>query len=83
VAFADKEKSLRVLGGLGPLQGIASGALTFSLAPREAGSVLTITYRVWGYDAGGLDKLATPVDGVLGEQTTRLKSLIETGEPSP
>ena len=33
-------------------------------------------------DAAGLDKLAPVVDGVIGEQFKRLKSLIETGQAS-
>jgi uncharacterized protein YndB with AHSA1/START domain len=76
-------KTLRLSGGLGPLQGIgAGGALTFNLSPETDGAKLEVTYAVNGYLPQGMNTFAAPVDNVLGEQITRLKNYIETGNPA-
>ncbi len=83
VIFFLPGKTLRLSGGLGPLQGVgASGALTFVLTPDAGGTKLEVTYAVNGYLAKGMNTWAAPVDGVLGEQVTRLKNYIETGNPA-
>jgi hypothetical protein len=82
VVFVQKEQLLRLSGGLGPLQGMASGTLSLALESRGQAVDLTMTYRVWGYDPAGLDKLAPIVDQVLAEQMARLKSTAETGKPA-
>ncbi|HXQ30707.1 MAG TPA: hypothetical protein VN790_01905 [Steroidobacteraceae bacterium] len=66
-------KVLRLVGGLGPLQGMgASGALTFTLRPAGQGqTAVTAEYAVSGYRAGGFEDLAAAVDGVLTEQVKR------------
>ena len=73
---------LRMTGGLGPLglMGV-DGNMTWEFEDAEEGTRVRFTYAVGGYMAGGLDQLAGPVDGVLGEALARLKSYIETGEP--
>jgi hypothetical protein len=43
--------------------------------------MLRMTYRVAGSGAAGLDKLAPPVNEVIGVQFRRLKALAETGRP--
>lgn len=83
VVYIQKEELLRLSGGLGPLQGMADGAMTFTLAADETRSGFTLSYHVWGYDPAGLDKLAPIVDQVLAEQMARLKSVVETGKPAP
>jgi uncharacterized protein YndB with AHSA1/START domain len=75
-------KTLRMVGGLGPLQAIATGALTFTLTSAEGGTKLETTYSVVGYTPKGMDMWAAPVDAVLREQVTRLKNYIETGNPA-
>lgn len=71
---------LTLSGALGPLQTSgATGAMTFTIAPAASGSTLTLTYNIGGYLAGGLDKVAAPVDTVLGEQLARLQRVVETG----
>jgi hypothetical protein len=71
-------KTLVFVGGLGPLQSMAAtGSLTIRLAPAAGGTKLEATYAVTGYLAGGMNTLAAPVDSVVGEQFTRLKSYIE------
>jgi hypothetical protein len=84
VVYAAPGKSLRLVGGLGPLQGMgASGALTFDFKADGANTHVTVTYIVSGFAPGpGLAPLATPVDGVLTGQLTRFKRFVETGKPA-
>jgi hypothetical protein len=83
VVFADGATTLRLFGGLGPMQFTgASGNLGFTLKPSGADTDLVVTYDVGGYAKGGLaETLAAPVDTVLGEQVSRLKKYLETGKP--
>ena len=55
--------------------------MTFALAPKDGGTALVVTYRVAGNEAAGLQQLAGPVDGVIGEQVRRLVAYVETGKP--
>ncbi len=78
VAWAQPDAVLRLLGGLGPLQGEGvSGALTFTIEPAEAHSRLRLEYVVGGYSPKGLERYAPMVDQVLAEQMARLKLYIE------
>jgi hypothetical protein len=83
VVFADGATTLRLFGGLGPMQFTgASGHLAFVLKPAGDKTELILTYDVGGYAKGGLaEKWAAPVDGVLGEAVARLKKYVETGKP--
>ncbi|MDH3640958.1 MAG: SRPBCC domain-containing protein [Gammaproteobacteria bacterium] len=77
VAFADPGKTLRLLGGLGPLQGMgASGAMQFSLQPIEGGTLLKYRYTVSGFSPEGMGELAEPVDRVQLGQLRRLQSYL-------
>ena len=80
--YAQPGEKLTLFGALGPLQSSgAAGHMTFGLAEKDGKTTLTVTYDVGGYMKGGLDRIATPVDGVIGQQVARLKSQIETGKP--
>ncbi len=82
VIHAFEERLLRLEGSLGPLQALAAtSVLTFAIAPKDGGSTLVVTYRVAGNEAAGLQQLAGPVDGVIGEQVRRLVAYVETGKP--
>jgi uncharacterized protein YndB with AHSA1/START domain len=71
-------QKLVLSGALGPLQTSgATGALTFLLAEKDGKTTLTVTYDVGGYLKGGLDKWASGVDGVIGQQVAGLKSAVE------
>ena len=71
-------QKLVLTGGLGPLQSSgASGALTVLLAETAGRTTVTFTYDVGGWFKGGLDKIAAPVDGVLGQQLAGLKRAAE------
>lgn len=75
-------KALVLSGTFGPLQKFgAAGTLSFAISPAGDGSKLEVTYAVGGYFPGGLNTWAAPVDSVLTEQVTRLKSCLETGSP--
>ena len=77
-------KTLRLVGGLGPLQDSGlQGSLTWDLADKEGGTEATLTYSVGGYRQGGLQPLAPIVDTVLSTQLRRLKNFAEKGTPAP
>lgn len=74
VVFAEPGKTLRMLGGLGPLQGMGlHGVLEFRLTPAEAeGTRIALYYRVGGYTGDDLAKLAPVVDRVQAQQLAAL-----------
>lgn len=83
VLYFQPGQVLRMSGALGPFQGMgATGALTFTLTPEAGGTKLEVTYALVGYQSQGMSSWATPVDGVLTEQVTRLKNYVETGNPA-
>jgi uncharacterized protein YndB with AHSA1/START domain len=83
VIFVAPGKTLRLIGGLGPLQALAAtGTMTFSLSPDDGGTKLDVTYAVGGYFPQGMNALAAPVNSVLTDQIGRLKNYIENGSPT-
>lgn len=83
VTFVNPNVLLRLTGGLGPLglMGV-SGNMTWEFFDAEGGGTrVRFAYAVGGYRPGGLDTIADPVDYVIGESLTRLKSYVETGSP--
>jgi uncharacterized protein YndB with AHSA1/START domain len=69
VTFVDPGKTLRMTGGLGPLQGMGiSGALEFRFAPTAAGTTITLFYRAGGYTPDNLAAFAAVVDQVQAQQ---------------
>ena len=83
VTFVNPGVMLRLSGGLGPLglMGVA-GNMTWEFDATETGTVVTLQYAVGGYMDGGLDTVASAVDGVLVEAMSRLKAFVETGSPT-
>ncbi|MCK9219601.1 MAG: hypothetical protein M0P47_06085 [Bacteroidales bacterium] len=78
VIYYDPPKTLRLQGAIGPLQSMAVNAImTFLLMPDGATTRIFVTYTVNGYSPEGLNKLATVVDALVGEQIERLKSYSE------
>lgn len=79
VLYAERGKTLRMSGGLGPLQSMAITA-TWSVTFAEANGSTTLEaiYAVGGYAKDGLAGLAGPVDQVIAGQLRRLKALLET-----
>lgn len=75
-------RTLRVLGGFGPLQGMGvNGVLTYTVAPHASGAKITMSYRVTGDTGLNLDQLAPLVDGVMMEQFGRLSRYSVSGTP--
>jgi uncharacterized protein YndB with AHSA1/START domain len=84
VVFVAPGKTLVMTGGLGPLQSIAAtGSMSIQLSPAEGGTKLALTYAVAGYLKAGMNTWAAGVDSVLKDQFTRLKNLVEHGDPAP
>ena len=81
VAFVDPGRTLRMTGGLGPLQGMGlQGALEFRLAPLETGGTrITLWYRVGGYTPDDLSAFAPVVDRVQGLQLGGLAAHLRGG----
>jgi hypothetical protein len=78
VAYVQPGRVLRMLGGLGPLQGLGlGGALTWDFEAAGPQTRIRWTYRVAGYDPGGLEAWAPRVDGMLAGQLQRLAKFIE------
>ncbi|HXB21574.1 MAG TPA: hypothetical protein VNV88_09345, partial [Candidatus Solibacter sp.] len=84
VVFLSPGARIVMVGGLGPLQSMATtGTMIFQLSPADGETRLAVTYTVAGYLPAGLNTLAAPVDAVLGQQFTRLKNVMEKGNPVP
>lgn len=83
VAFVDPGRTLRMLGGLGPLQGMGLyGALEFTLEPVDGGTRITLRYRAGGYSPDDLGRFASVVDRVQGQQLGALADhLRERADP--
>jgi hypothetical protein len=82
LVFMAPGKTLRFVGGLGPLQAMAAtGAFTVQFTAAEGGTRVDVTYAVTGYSATGLHTLAPIVDTVFTEQFTRFKNYVEKGNP--
>ena len=78
----DGVRTLRTIGGLGPLQEMGVTAImTFTITPLASGSKIGMTYRVAGDSGLGLDQMAPFVDQVLMEQFARLIRYAGTGSP--
>jgi uncharacterized protein YndB with AHSA1/START domain len=84
VVYLAPGKAIVMHGTLGPLQSIAAnGSMQIQLSAADGGTKLEVTYAVSGYLAAGMNTWAAPVDSVLKEQFTRLKSFVEHGDPAP
>ena len=75
IGYVAPNKLLRMLGGLGPLQGMGLyGALDWKIEATFSGSKVNLTYNVGGYAKDGFAQLAPIVDRVQHQQ---LKALID------
>lgn len=82
VVMAMPGQTLRINAPLGPLQGEGvAAALTFTLkATADGGTEVVETFNVGGARPE-IVGYAAGIDGVVGEQLTRLKAFVETGKP--
>jgi hypothetical protein len=73
IIYLSPGKEIRFDGALGPLQQMAvQGRMIWKIEAAAAGSLISFTYHVHGFVAGGFAGLAPAVDGVIGEQLARL-----------
>jgi hypothetical protein len=80
VLYLAPNATLRLSGGLGPLQSEAvTAVLTMQLAPSGEGTRITWDLVVGGYMRPPMAALAPIVDQVIGEQLTRLTAGLSTG----
>jgi uncharacterized protein YndB with AHSA1/START domain len=81
VSFVDPGSLLRLLGGLGPLQGLGlHGAMEFRFEAVEGGTKVTLHYVAGGYTTQDLVKFAPIVDQVQGLQLGGLEKYLK---PAP
>jgi hypothetical protein len=85
VVYVDpRVRTLRLSGGLGPLQAEAlTGTLTMAVQPSGTGSQIVWDYVVGGYARMSLTELAPVVDGVVGEQMRMLAQILRSSRAPP
>jgi len=83
VVFLAPGKMVGMSGALGPLQSLAAaGSMRIQLSATDGGGTkLEVVYAVAGYLPAGMNSFAAPVDSVLGQQFTRFKNYVESGDP--
>lgn len=83
VIYADPaRRTLRLSGGLGPLQGEAvNGTWTVRLKPVSSGTVIAWDYAVGGYSRLKFEEIAPLVDRVMGQQIAALAKHLGAVEP--
>jgi len=80
VIYVAPNATLRLSGGLGPLQSEAvTAVLTMALRPEGTGTRITWDFVVGGYMRTKMAELAPVVDRVVGEQFTRLAASVPKG----
>ena len=73
IIYLSPGQEIRFDGALGPLQQMAvQGRIIWKIVAVDEGSKVSFTYHVHGFYEGGFAALAAAVDGVIGEQLTRL-----------
>lgn len=84
VTLVDPGRTLRLRGGLGPLEGMGlDGTLEFRLQPMaEGGTRITMWYRVGGYTPDDLAAFAPVVDRVQAQQLRGLADFL-TAQVAP
>lgn len=82
VAHVESEKLLRMIGGLGPLQGMGlSGTMEWRLAPgKDGGTRITLWYRAGGYTPDDLSTFVPVVDQVQALQLGGLGQYLNRGD---
>jgi hypothetical protein len=80
VIYVAPGSTLRLTGGLGPLQSEAvTGVLTMTVEPAGEGAKIAWDYVVGGYMRMSMTELAPLVDQVMAEQLGRLGSHLASG----
>ena len=78
VVLVMERDTLRMTGGLGPLQALPVFAvMNVGMKAAGTGTEVTFTYSASGYFPDGLGSLAAPVDAVLGAQWAAFKKVAD------
>ena len=81
IVFVNPGKTLRMAGGLGPLQGMGmNGALDWSITTDGDKTQVNLVYRVHGMNPEGFAELAPIVDRVQAMQLGALLVFVESGD---
>ena len=80
VTYVKPGEDIILTGALGPLLNEAvTGVMSVHVEHIAGGSRVTIEYRAAGFAAGGGEKMADAVDGVLADQAGRFRAFAATG----
>lgn len=81
IIYLDPPREIRLDGALGPLMDMGvRGVMTWAIETNESGgSTIRFTYKVHGHLKDGFSGIAPAVDGVVGQQLTRLVELLASG----
>lgn len=80
VVFHQPGSTLRMTGGLGPLQEMGlNGTMTIKTTAKDDKTEIELIYNVSGFSPGGFEQIAPLVDGVLAQQLDRLVRFCDTG----
>jgi hypothetical protein len=78
ISFVEKNKLMRMTGGLGPLQGMGMyGALEWQFSEVAEGTQITLSYKVTGINPDGFAQLAPIVSSVQSVQLNALKAYLD------
>jgi uncharacterized protein YndB with AHSA1/START domain len=82
VVFVDPARTLRMTGGLGPLQGMGlHGVAEWTLKAEGGNTRVTWRYRAGGYTPDDLSGFAAIVDKVQAQQLDGLVQRVKAGNP--
>ena len=82
ISHVDPPQRLRMLGGLGPLQGMGlHGALDWVIRAQEGGSEITLRDQVGGYTPEPLGEFVDVVDRVQAQQLGALGEHLRAAPP--
>ena len=83
VVYVAPPQVVRFSGALGPLQASGvTGSMTWKLTGDRDNTRLELSYSVGGFIPGGFEKIAPAVEAMLREQVDRLRTFVETGQPT-
>lgn len=78
VAYVQPYNLLRMIGGLGPLQGMGMhGALNWTIETKQDRTDIVLSYHVSGIHPDGFEQLSTIVDKVQNYQLKQLANFVD------
>ena len=84
IVFVEPPRLLRMVGGLGPLQGMGvDGVMEWRITSVEGGTRITLHYRAGGYTPDNLGEFAPVVDQVQAVQLGGLADFVAGKQSVP